>query len=84
MSLYIVGIFVLEKKNRRWTVSVQIIDKSIGGYPVAKTVGTSFEPDEIISLRKKAYAIIPTLIGQTTIDSWSESTKDIVRNLREV
>jgi transposase len=76
--------FVREKKNRSGTVSVQIIDKSSGSYRVAKTVGTSSDPDEIVYLRKKAYAIIPTLIGQTSIDFWSESTKDFVRKLREV
>jgi transposase len=76
--------FVREKRNRSGTISVQIIDKSSGSYRVAKTVGTSSDPDEIIYLRKKAYAIIPTLIGQTSIDFWSESTKDFVRKLREV
>ena len=76
--------FVREKKNKSGTVSIQIIDKSSGSYRVAKTVGTSSDPDEITYLRKKAYSIIPTLIGQTSIDFWSESTKDFVRKLREV
>jgi hypothetical protein len=76
--------FVREKKNKSGTVSIQIIDKSSGSYRVAKTVGKSSDPDEITYLRKKAYSIIPTLIGQTSIDFWSESTKDFVRKLREV
>ena len=76
--------FVREKKNKSGTVSVQIIDKSSGSYRVAKTVGSSSDPEEIAYLRKKAYTIIPTLIGQTSIDFWSDSTKEFVRNLRRV
>jgi hypothetical protein len=34
--------------------------------------------------KKKAYTIIPTLFGQTSIDFWSESTKEFVGNLRKV
>ena len=76
--------FVREKKNKSGTVRVQIIDKSSGSYRVAKTVGSSSDPEEIAYLRKKAYTIIPTLIGQTSFDFWSNSTKDFVRNLRKV
>ena len=76
--------FVREKKNKSGTVSVQIIDKSSGSYRVAKTVGSSSNPEEIAYLRKKAYMIIPTLIGQTSIDFWSDSTKEFVGNLRRV
>jgi transposase len=76
--------FVREKKNKSGTVSVQIIDKSSGSYRVAKTVGTSSDPEEIAYLRKKAYTIIPALIGQTSIDFWSDSTKEFVGNLRRV
>lgn len=76
--------FVREKKNKSGTISVQIIDKSKGSYRVAMTVGTSSDPDEIVYLRKKAYMIIPTLIGQTSIGFWSESTKEFVKNLKRV
>jgi len=76
--------FVREKKNKSGTVSVQIIDKSSGSYHVAKTVGSSSDPEEIAYLRKKAYTIIPTLIGQTSIDFWSDSTKEFVKNLKKV
>lgn len=76
--------FVREKKNKSGTVSIQIIDKSSGSYRVAKTVGSSSDPEEIAYLRKKAYTIIPTLIGQTSIDFWSDSTKEFVGNLRRV
>ncbi|MFC2081403.1 IS1634 family transposase, partial [Bacteroidota bacterium] len=78
------GMFVREKRNKSGTVSVQIIDKSSGSYRVAKTVGTSSDPEEIAYLRKKAYMIIPTLIGQTSINFWSDGTKEFVRNLRKV
>jgi hypothetical protein len=76
--------FVREKKNKSGTVSIQIIDKSSGSYRVAKTVGSSSNPEDIAYLRKKAYMIIPTLIGQTSIDFWSDSTKEFVGNLRRV
>ncbi len=76
--------FVRGKKNKSGTISVQIIDKSSGSYRVIKTVGSSSDPDEIAYLRKKAYTIIPTLIGQTSIDFWSDSTKEFVRNLKRV
>ena len=76
--------FVRGKKNKSGTISVQIIDKSSGSYRVIRTVGTSSDPDEIAYLRKKAYTIIPTLIGQTSIDFWSDSTKEFVRNLKQV
>ncbi len=84
MSHYLVGVFVREKKNKSGTVSVQIIDKSSGSYRVAQTVGSSSDPEEIAYLRKKAYTIIPTLIGQTSIDFWSDSTKEFVSNLKRV
>ena len=84
MSRYLVLVFVREKRNKSGTVSVQIIDKSSGSYRVAKTVGSSSDPEEIVYLRKKAYTIIPTLIGQTSIDFWSDSTKEFVNNLRRV
>ena len=76
--------FVREKRNKSGTVSVQIIDKSSGSYRVAKTVGSSSNLGEIAYLRKKAYMIIPTLIGQTSLDFWSDSTKEFVGNLRRV
>ena len=76
--------FVREKKNKNGTVSIQIIDKSSGSYRVARTVGSSSDPNEIAYLRKKAYTIIPTLIGQTSIDFWSDSTKEFVSNLKRV
>jgi len=76
--------FVREKKNKSGTVSVQIIDKSSGSYRVAQTVGSSSDPEEITYLRKKAYTLIPTLIGQTSIDFWSDSTKEFVSNLKRV
>lgn len=51
---------------------------------MAKTVGTSSNPEEITYLRKKAYTIIPTLIGQTSIDFLSDNTKEFVNNLKRV
>lgn len=84
MSHYLAVMFVREKKNKSGTVSIQIIDKSSGSYRVAKTVGSSSDPEEIAYLRKKAYTIIPTLIGQTSIDFRSDTTKEFVNNLKRV
>lgn len=84
MSRYLAWVFVREKKNKSGTVSIQIIDKSSGSYRVAKTIGSSSDPDEIAYLLKKAYATIPTLIGQTSIDFRSASTREFVQHLRKV
>ena len=46
------GMFVREKKNKSGTVSIQIIDKSIGIDRVAQTVGSSSDPEEITYLQK--------------------------------
>ena len=63
---------------------MQIIDKSSGKYKVAHTVGSSSDPDEITYLRRKAFTIIPTLIGQTSIDFRSDNTISFIEILKNV
>lgn len=50
--------FVRKKRNASGTVSVQIIDKSSGAYRVAKTIGSSSNPDDIERLMRKANAAL--------------------------
>lgn len=76
--------FVRKKKNKSGTVSIQIIDKSRGKYRVAHTVGSSLDPDEIAYLWRKAYTILPTLIGQSSINFQSDNTKNLILSYRDV
>ena len=76
--------FVRKKKNKSGTVSIQIIDKSRRKYRVAHTVGFSSDPDEIAYLWRKAYAILPTLIGQSSINFQSDNTKNLIQSFRDV
>ncbi len=76
--------FVRKKKNKSGTVSIQIIDKSSGKYKVAYTVGSSSDPAEIEYLWRKAYTMIPSLIGQTSLDFYSKETSNMIQSLREV
>lgn len=50
--------FVRKKNNKSGTVSVQIIDKSSGSYRVARTVGSSRNPNDIERLMRKAGAAL--------------------------
>ena len=76
--------FVRKKKNKSGTVSIQIIDKSRGNYRVAHTVGTSSDPDEIAYLWRKAYTILPILIGQSSLNFQSDNTKNLILSFRDV
>ncbi len=57
--------FVRKKANKSGSISVQIIDKSIG-YKVIQSIGTSKDPDEIKQLVTKAKEIIQTCDGAQT------------------
>ena len=46
--------FIRKKKNVSGAISVQIIDKSSGSYCVAKTIGSSRDPDEVERLLCRA------------------------------
>lgn len=56
--VYTEKVFIRKKKNKSGTISVQIIDKSNGSYRVAKTVGSSSNPDEIERLLRKARSLL--------------------------
>lgn len=76
--------FVRKKKNKSGTISIQIIDKSSGKYRVAHTVGSSSSIEEIAYLWRKAYTIMPSLIGQTSLDFRSDNTRNLIQSLQNV
>jgi transposase len=67
--------FVRKKPNTTGSTSIQIIDKSSGKYKVVKTVGSSSDPEQIEHLFRKAHSLIPSLVGQSTLDFISENDK---------
>ena len=50
--------FVRKKRNKRGSVSVQLIDKSGGIYRVSKTLGSSSDPGKVDLLVQKGKSII--------------------------
>lgn len=66
------GMYVRKKINSSGVVSVQVIDKSTGKYKMVKTIGSSFDPNEIIRLVSVAQEWIKTKIGQIEIDFTDE------------
>lgn len=76
--------FVRKKNNKSGTVSIQIIDKSRGKYRVAHTVGSSADSDEVSYLLHKAYTLMPSLIGQSSINFLGDNTKTLIQSLRDV
>lgn len=59
--------FVRKKKNKSGSISIQIIQKQKGVYRVIKTLGSSFDKQEIDRLYKNALELIPRLFNQITI-----------------
>lgn len=51
---YNFGVFIRKKRNASGTVSVQIVDKSRGGYHVTHSLGASNDPDIIAGLVQRA------------------------------
>lgn len=60
--------FIRQKRNKSGVVSIQIIDKSSGKYKVAKTIGSSSDPEEVERLLIKAQQELQTLSGQGKIN----------------
>ncbi len=70
--------FVRKKLNKSGLISVQIIDKSSGKYRVAKTMGSSRDPDTIEAFVSHAKGFIPSLTGQQQFNFDIEQEKQIV------
>ena len=64
--------FVRKKANKSGSVSIQIIDKSLG-YKVVKTIGATKDSAEIKRLIAKAEEYIQTSDGKQTALFQSES-----------
>jgi transposase len=69
--------YVRKKQNKSGSISIQIIDKSKGQYKVVKTFGSSKEAAKIDYLLRKAHAMIPDLIGQTTLNYQTDNDNKI-------
>jgi hypothetical protein len=55
---YVWGMFVRKKPNPSGVVSIQIIDKSRGGYQLFRTIGSSSDPAEIELMVNMAKLVI--------------------------
>jgi len=60
--------FVRKKKNKKGTISIQVIDKSTGKYKMLKTIGSSDNPIEIEELVWKGKNWIKEKLGLLEID----------------
>ncbi len=60
--------YVRQKKNNSGLVSVQVIDKSCGKYKVAKTIGCSMKPDDILKLESEGKTWIKQQSGLLELD----------------
>jgi transposase len=56
--------FVRKKKNRSGSVSVQVVDKSTGGYRVFRTIGSSTDEAEVERLYRKGREWVHSYAGQ--------------------
>lgn len=62
-----IGMFVRCKRNKSGSTSVQIIDKSSGGFRLYQTVGSSSDQQEIDWMVEKGKRIIERIGGQCII-----------------
>lgn len=60
--------FVRKKPNPSGLISVQVIDKSRGGYRVVKTMGSSSDPAEVKRLVREGKEFISKVGGQQVLD----------------
>jgi transposase len=70
--------FVRKKRNKSGSISIQIIDKNLGGYKVVQTVGCSDEIKIVEQLYIKAKQQIKTIGGQQQFNFEVNKEKDLV------
>lgn len=70
--------FVRKKKNKSGVVSIQIIDKSSGGYQLYRTIGSSKEPAEIERLYKEGKKEIESITGQQKLPFDHDREKELI------
>ena len=77
--------FVRKKKNKSGVISIQVIDKSTGGYRVIKTIGSSKDSQEIERLYTKGKEYVNTYQGQRTLSfqdqNFTETVKDSITGI---
>ena len=70
--------FVRKKPNKSGSISIQIIDKSTGGYRIIETVGSSKDPKTIEALYQKALRRITHYSHQPTFAFLSSNDEAIL------
>lgn len=82
----LISMFVRKKQNPSGNISIQVIDKSTGKYKVAKTIGSSSEPQEVELLVIKAHQWIKEQIGQLELGYINSlnKTQDVLNNIDQV
>lgn len=66
--LYLVLMFVRQKKNASGKISVQVINKTSGKYRVVHTVGCSADPDDIDRMIADGMVWIKHKTGRIELD----------------
>lgn len=59
--------FIRKKKNKSGSVSIQLISKSSGKYKLVKTIGSSFDEQQIYMLIEKAKQEIQRIKNQSSL-----------------
>lgn len=59
--------FIRKKKNKSGSICIQIIQKRNGKYNVVKTIGSSYNQEEVDSMYQQAQEVILRLFNQLTI-----------------
>jgi transposase len=70
--------YIRQKKNASGSVSVQIIDKSSGKYKVIKTVGSSHDAGEVLTLQDEANREVTQLTGQLKFNFDVDKERELV------
>jgi len=79
-------VFVRKKKNRSGVVSVQIIDKSSGGYRMLKTIGSSADETEVDRLFEEGRQWIKNRTGIREFDftDYNHHTRLVLQGIEEI
>jgi transposase len=82
--------YIRKKKNPSGVVSIQVIDKSSGGYKLIKTIGSSSSSEDIERLYKEGLLFIEHYGGQTSlVDLFNEnieivSAEQVINNISNI
>lgn len=68
VELYLQGMFVRKKRNKSGVISVQVIDKSRGGYKVLKTIGSGTDEILVENLVLEGEKYIQSITGAQEFD----------------